>query len=90
MECKRNKLDCEEGGCNGCLQKGRVSIACLDGDKIERKWRIIMVWSNGITGVQEMERAKEGVAVLLNDMWHSAVIDFGCVSSRILMIKFKF
>ena len=36
-----------------------------------------------------MERAREGVAILLN-VWHSAVIDFGCVSSRILWIKFKF
>ena len=40
-----------------------------------------------IAGVQEMERTREGVAVLLNDVWHSAVIDFGCVSSRILWIK---
>ena len=47
---------------------------------------------NGIiAGVQEMKRAREGVAVLmLNDVWHSAAIDFGCVSSRILWIKFKF
>ena len=26
----------------------------------------------------------------MNDVWHSAVIDFGCVSSRILWIKFNF
>ena len=32
----------------------------------------------------------EGVNVLLNYVWHSAVIKFGCVSSRILWIKFKF
>ena len=37
-----------------------------------------------------MQRAREGVAILLNDVWHSAVIDFGCVSSRILWIKFKY
>ena len=37
-----------------------------------------------------MERAREGMAILLNDLWHSAVIDFGCVSSRIFWIKFKF
>ena len=42
---------------------------------------------NGIIlDVQEIERAKKGVAILLND----AVIDFGCVSSIILWIKFKF
>ena len=46
---------------------------------------------NGIiAGIQEKERAMELVAVLLNDVWHSAVIDFVCVSSRILWIKFKF
>ena len=46
---------------------------------------------NGIiSGVQEMERVGEGVAILLNDVWHSAVIDFECVSSRILWIKFNF
>ena len=46
---------------------------------------------NSITAsVQEMERAREGVAVLLNNVWHSLVIDFGCVTSRILWIKFKF
>ena len=37
-----------------------------------------------------MERDMEGVAILLNDEWDSAVIDFGCVSSRILWIKFRF
>ena len=46
---------------------------------------------NGIiASVQETERAREGVAILLNDVLHSAVVDFECVSSRILWIKFKF
>ena len=40
--------------------------------------------------VQEMERPREGVAFLLNDVWHSATINFGSDSSRILWIKFKF
>ena len=67
------------------FREGKFDLhACLDGDKIERKWRSI------IAGVQEMERAMEGVAVLLNDVWHSAVIDFECVGSRILWNKFKF
>ena len=43
-----------------------------------------------ISDVQWMERAKEGVPILLNDVWHSAVVVFGCVMSRILWIKFKF
>ena len=37
-----------------------------------------------------MERAREGVAILLKDVWHSAVVDFGCVGSRIIWIKSKF
>ena len=36
-----------------------------------------------------MERAREGVAVMLNNVWHGAVAKSGCVSSRILWIKFK-
>ena len=46
---------------------------------------------NGFIGdVQEMERARECMAVLLNIVWQSALIDFRCVSSLILWIKFKF
>ena len=36
-----------------------------------------------------MGRAREGMAILLYDVWHSAVIDFECVSSRIHWIKIK-
>ena len=40
---------------------------------------------NGIiVGAQEVERDREGVAILLNDVWHSAVVEFGCVGYRIL------
>ena len=46
---------------------------------------------NGImAGVQEMERARKGVAILLNDVLHNAAIDFECVNSKILYIKFEF
>ena len=43
------------------------------------------VWCgvNGIiANVQEVEKAREGVVILLDDVWHSAVLDFGCFSSR--------
>ena len=36
-----------------------------------------------------MERATEGMTILLNEVWHNAVVDFECVGSRILLIKFK-
>ena len=41
-------------------------------------------------GVQEIERAMEGVAVLTNDERHSAVIDFGYVSAWDLQVQLKF
>ena len=37
-----------------------------------------------------MERAREGVPILLNDVWTSAVVIYGRVSSRIIWIKFMF
>ena len=43
-----------------------------------------------IAGVQEIEGAREGVAILLNDVWHRSGTDFGCVSFRTLWAKFKF
>ena len=42
-----------------------------------------------IADVQEMARARE-CDCPLNNMWNSAVIDFGCVGFRLLLIKFKF
>ena len=38
-----------------------------------------------IAGVLEIERTREGVAHILNDVWYSAFIDFGC-GSRILWV----
>ena len=40
--------------------------------------------------VHEIERAKEDVAILLNSVWHSVVIDFECVTSRILLLNSNF
>ena len=34
-----------------------------------------------IASVQVKERARKGVAILLNNVWQTAVVDFGCVSS---------
>ena len=34
-----------------------------------------------------MENSREGVALLLDDVWHNAVTDFGCVSCRSLWVK---
>ena len=37
-----------------------------------------------------MEKAREGMDILLKDVWYIAVDKCMCVSSRILWIKFKF
>ena len=39
---------------------------------------------------QEIEKGRENVAVLVDDVWHIDVIDFGYISSRILCVKLKF
>ena len=35
-------------------------------------------------GVQETERARDGVAFLMTGVWYGAVVDSGCFSSIIL------
>ena len=80
MECKRNKWNCKEGGVGEHFQRRKVRVACLDRDKIEGNGEASWCKVNGISaGVQEMERAREGVAILLNDMWHSEVVDLMCL-----------
>ena len=50
-----------------------------------------MVWSKWYHCLcSGMEKARKEVAILLNDVWHSAVVDFRSVRPRILWIKFKF
>ena len=76
IECKRNKWDWKRKEVVDVFRKGKFKLLVLTETKLKC--------------VQEMERAREDVAILLNHVWHSAVIDFGCVSSRFLWIKFKF
>ena len=73
------------------FKKGKFELLPLMETKLKGKGEVS--WS-GLSvifaGVHEKERAREGVAILLNDVWHSAVLKSGYVSSRILWIKFKF
>ena len=69
------------------FKKGKFELLTLTETKLKGKREVSWCEVNGIiSGVQEMERAREGVATLLNDVWHSAVLNYGCVSSRILWI----
>ena len=60
------------------FRRGKFKWLALTETKLKGKGGVSWCGVNGIiAGVQEMERAREGVAVLLNDVWHSAVIEFG-------------
>ena len=73
------------------FREGKFEFVVMTEMKLKGNGEISWCGVNGIMAfVQKMERAKEGVAILLNDVWHSAVVDFGCVSCIILWIKFKF
>ena len=73
------------------FRNGKFELIALSETKLKGNEELPWCGVNGITaGVQEMERAMKCMALLLNDVWHSAEIDFGCVSSRVLCIKFKF
>ena len=61
----------------GVFRKGKFEFLVLTETKLKGNGDVSWCGVNSIfAGVQEMERAREGVAVLLNDVWHSAVIDF--------------
>ena len=59
------------------FRKGKFELLTLTETKLKENGEILWCGVNGIIdGVQEMEIAREGVAVLLNDVWHSVVMDF--------------
>ena len=66
------------------FKKGQFELLALAETKLKGNGKVSCCGVNSIiVGVQ-------GLTILLNDVWHLVVIDFGCVSSRILWIKFKF
>ena len=70
--------------------KGKFEWFALTEMKLKGNREVSWCGVNGIiASVHEIEKGKEGVAILLNDVWHIAVIDFGCASFRILWIKLK-
>ena len=65
------------------FREGKLDLLALTETKLKGNGEVSSCGVNGIiAGVQKMERAREGVAILLNDVWDSAVVDFGCVNSR--------
>ena len=73
------------------FKEEKFELLALTETKLKGKGEVSWSGVNGIfDGVLKMERAREGVAVLLNDVRHNAVVKSWYVSSKILWIKFKF
>ena len=73
------------------FKNGKLELLAMTETKLKGKGKLSWCGVNGLIAVvQEMKRAREGAAIMLNDVWHRAVVHFGCVSSRIFWIKFKF
>ena len=71
------------------FKKGEFELLALSEAKLKESGEVSWCGVKGIiAGVQERERDREGVAILLNDVLHSVVIDFGCYSSRIRIENF--
>ena len=72
-------------------KKGNFELFGLTETKLKRNGEVLWCGVNGIiASVQEMERAREGVVILLNHVWQNAVVYFERVRYRTLWIKFKF
>ena len=58
------------------FREGNFELLALTEMKLKGKGEISLCGVNGIVvGVNEMEKAREGVVILLNDVWHSAEVD---------------
>ena len=80
-----NEVCCEEGGGGRCVRKGKFELLAKTETKLKGK-RGITVWSKWYHWRCSGDGKSKGrVAILFNDVWHSAVIDFRYVSSRIQM-----
>ena len=59
------------------FKEGKFEVLALTETKLKGKGEVSWFGVNVIfAGVQEMERAREGVAVPLNDVWHSAMVKY--------------
>ena len=64
------------------FRNGKLELLGLMEAKLKVNGELSWCGVNGIiAGVQEMERAREGVNVLLNDVWHSVAMDMLALES---------
>ena len=65
------------------FRKGRFELLALTEMKLKGNGEVSWYEVNGIiAGVQGMERAREGVAILLNDGWLSALVEVGFLALK--------
>ena len=69
------------------FKKGKLELLVLTETKLKGKGEVSWSGVNVIlAGVQEMERAREGVAFLLSDVWHSAVVKHGFSRFKVCVV----
>ena len=90
----------EYKGIIGIVKRGEVvdvfrkeiyELFTLTKPKLKGNGDVLWCGINGIIAdIEEIERARKCVVILTNDVCHSAVINFRCVNTRNLWVKFKF
>ena len=81
MECKRYNGAAKSEEMVDVFRMGKFELFVLTEKTLEGSGEVSWCGVNGIIAiVQEIERAREGVFVLINNELHSVVIGFGCVN----------
>ena len=69
------------------FRKGKFEFHVLTETKLKKNVVVSCCWVSGISvGVEEIKGTREGMIVWMNDVWYSAVIEFGCVR---LILRFQ-
>ena len=83
MQCKWINGKAKREEVVAVFKKGKFEFLALTETKLKGKRDVSGCEVNAIiVGVQKTKGSGEGVPVSMNDVWYSAVIDFGYVSSR--------
>ena len=91
MESKGDSGIGKREGVVDAFRKGAFELLAVTGTKLERNGEVSWCEVNGIiAGIQEIEWVREGVGVLMNDMYRKAMTDLGYVSSRTLWLFSNF
>ena len=82
---------CKERRCGRQLRKGELELFVLN--EAEMKWKGKILLCGELVKEYNKKYKEPGggaVAVLMNDAWYSAVVEFECVSCKIIWVKLMF